>query len=72
MPADCEPTALPSELHPQHTHSGMHTFIHQTGSYGVVVSISGCDPLDPGSTPGTAKFFIFMIFKIFDFLFLFF
>ena len=25
-------------------------------SYGVVVSISGCDPLDPGSTPGTAKF----------------
>ena len=27
------------------------------GSYGVVVSISGCDPLDPGSTPGTAIFF---------------
>ena len=27
------------------------------GSYGVVVSISGCDPLDPGSTPGTAKVF---------------
>ena len=26
-------------------------------SYGVVVSISGCDPLDPGSTPGTAIFF---------------
>ena len=26
-------------------------------SYGVVVSISGCDPLDPGSTPGTANFF---------------
>ena len=25
-------------------------------SYGVVVSISGCDPLDPGSTPGTAIF----------------
>ena len=30
-------------------------------SYGVVVSISGCDPLDPGSTPGTAKFFNFYI-----------
>ena len=27
-------------------------------SYGVVVSISGCDPLDPGSTPGTANFFV--------------
>ena len=26
-------------------------------SYGVVVSISGCDPLDPGSTPGTARTF---------------
>jgi hypothetical protein len=25
-----------------------------------VVSISGCDPLDPGSNPGTAKlFFVF-------------
>jgi hypothetical protein len=23
-----------------------------------VVSISGCDPLDPGSNPGTAIFFI--------------
>ena len=30
-----------------------HVFIW---SYGVVVSISGCDPLDPGSTPGTANF----------------
>ena len=46
MPADCEPTALPSELHPR-------IYIW---SYGVVVSISGCDPLDPGSTPGTAIF----------------
>ena len=27
-------------------------------SYGVVVSISGCDPLDPGSTPGTAIIFV--------------
>ena len=26
-------------------------------SYGVVVSISGCDPLDPGSTPGSASIF---------------
>jgi hypothetical protein len=25
--------------------------------YSVVVSISGCDPLDPGSNPGTAIFF---------------
>ena len=24
--------------------------------YSVVVSISGCDPLDPGSNPGTAMF----------------
>ena len=48
MPADCEPTALPSELHPQYTQ----------WSYGVVVSISGCDPLDPGSTPGTANFYL--------------
>ncbi len=24
-------------------------------SYSVVVSISGCDPLDPGSNPGTAN-----------------
>ena len=30
-------------------------------SYGVVVSISGCDPLDPGSTPGTAIFFFFLL-----------
>ena len=29
-------------------------------SYGVVVSISGCDPLDPGSTPGTASFLFFV------------
>jgi hypothetical protein len=29
-----------------------------TWSYGVVVSISGCDPLDPGSTPGTAIFLL--------------
>ena len=36
-------------------------------SYGVVVSISGCDPLDPGSTPGTAKFLI-LIFKFCLFL----
>ena len=27
--------------------------------YGVVVSISGCDPLDPGSNPGTVIFFLF-------------
>jgi hypothetical protein len=26
--------------------------------YSVVVSISGCDPLDPGSNPGTAKLFL--------------
>ena len=26
--------------------------------YSVVVSISGCDPLDPGSNPGTAIFFL--------------
>jgi hypothetical protein len=25
--------------------------------YSVVVSISGCDPLDPGSNPGTAMIF---------------
>ena len=31
-------------------------------SYGVVVSISGCDPLDPGSTPGTAIFLCFPFF----------
>ena len=30
-------------------------------SYGVVVSISGCDPLDPGSTPGTATLFPFFL-----------
>jgi hypothetical protein len=28
------------------------------GSHGVVVSISGCDPLDPGSNPGAANFFV--------------
>ena len=27
--------------------------------YSVVVSISGCDPLDPGSNPGTAIFLLF-------------
>ena len=27
--------------------------------YSVVVSISGCDPLDPGSNPGTVIFFLF-------------
>jgi hypothetical protein len=26
--------------------------------YSVVVSISGCDPLDPGSNPGTANSFL--------------
>ena len=26
--------------------------------YSVVVSISGCDPLDPGSNPGTAILFV--------------
>ncbi len=52
MPADCEPTALPSELHP---------LLSTEWSYGVVVSISGCDPLDPGSTPGTAKFLILIL-----------
>ncbi len=25
-----------------------------------MVSISGCDPLDPGSNPGTAKLFFFV------------
>ena len=34
-----------------------HRGIVVSWSYGVVVSISGCDPLDPGSTPGTANFF---------------
>ena len=34
-------------------------------SYGVVVSISGCDPLDPGSTPGTAILFFFFFFFFF-------
>ena len=38
-------------------------------SYGVVVSISGCDPLDPGSTPGTANFYI-QLFVIFSLAFL--
>ena len=28
--------------------------------YSVVVSISGCDPLDPGSNPGTAITFFFV------------
>ena len=28
--------------------------------YSVVVSISGCDPLDPGSNPGTAINFFFV------------
>ena len=35
--------------------------------YSVVVSISGCDPLDPGSNPGTAKTFLF-VFSLFPFL----
>ena len=39
-------------------------------SYGVVVSISGCDPLDPGSIPGTA--IIFYFFFVFFLLLLFF
>ena len=29
--------------------------------YSVVVSISGCDPLVPGSNPGSAKFFWLLI-----------
>ena len=32
-----------------------------------MVSISGCDPLDPGSNPGTAKTFLF-VFSLFPFL----
>jgi hypothetical protein len=34
--------------------------------YSVVVSISGCDPLDPGSNPGTA-----ILFVLFSFVFVF-
>ena len=30
--------------------------------YSVVVSISGCDPLDPGSNPGTAILFVLFSF----------
>ena len=30
--------------------------------YSVVVSISGCDPLDPGSNPGTAILFLVFFF----------
>ena len=29
--------------------------------YSVVVSISGCGPLDPGSNPGIAKFWFYLI-----------
>jgi hypothetical protein len=39
--------------------------------YSVVVSISGCDPLDPGSNPGTAILFIlfsFVFICLFSFL----
>ena len=32
--------------------------------YSVVVSISGCDPLDPGSNPGTAIFFSLFCFPL--------
>ena len=31
--------------------------------YSVVVSISGCDPLDPGSNPGTAILFLVFFFS---------
>ena len=37
--------------------------------YSVVVSISGCDPLDPGSNPGTAILFVLFSF-VFVFVFL--
>jgi hypothetical protein len=37
---------------PPSGHSDTHTIIPWW--YSVVVSISGCDPLDPGSNPGTA------------------
>ena len=33
---------------------GRESFLARVGWYSVVVSISGCDPLDPGSNPGTA------------------
>ena len=39
--------------------------------YSVVVSISGCDPLDPGSNPGTAKQFFCVCFFSFCFVSLF-
>lgn len=42
---------LPTELM-EHSHS--------LWWYSVVVSISGCDPLDPGSNPGTAMIFCWM------------
>ena len=33
----------------------------QTWWHGVVVSISGCDPLDPGSNPGAVILFVFLV-----------
>ena len=68
LPADCEPTALPSELIPRTYTVEVATTKTDHAQvviwwYSVVVSISGCDPLDPGSNPGTAiTFFLFFFF----------
>ena len=46
-------------LLPTSGHSDTHSTIPWW--YSVVVSISGCDPLDPGSNPGTAIPFLFFL-----------
>ena len=45
-------------VHTKHLYETQYLrYYEQHWWYSVVVSISGCDPLDPGSNPGTATLF---------------